>query len=89
MTMTISTLFDVVLTAVGQGPRVAGLALDNARKSNEPAAPPAAAQHVARRASAPATSSLFELSLPGRGAVKDVTPGSASNVAGTVPTRLR
>ena len=87
--MTISTLFDVVLTAVGQGPRAAGLAPDNARKSNEPAAPPAAAQHVGRRASAPAISSLFELSLPGRGAVKEATPGSASNVAGTARTRLR
>jgi hypothetical protein len=65
MTMTISTLFGVVLTALGQEPGAAGVAPDDAFKSNAPS-PPAVAPRDGAAAS-PAMTSLFELSLPRRG----------------------
>lgn len=68
MTMTLSTLFGVVLTAVGKDPGAAGLAPDEGRTSSAPARPTTTPRDGARggAASSPITS-LFELSLPQRG----------------------
>lgn len=68
MTMTLSTLFGVVLTAVGRDPRAAGLAPDEGRKSSAPARATTTPRDAARCGAASSTiTSLFELSLPQRG----------------------
>ena len=66
--MTLSTLFGVVLTAVGRDPGAAGLAPDEARKSSAPAFPATTPRDADRGgAASTAMTSLFELSLPQRG----------------------
>jgi hypothetical protein len=67
MTMTLSTLFCVVLQAVGRDPGAAGLAPDEARTSSAPARPTTTREAARGGAASSPITSLFELSLPQRG----------------------